>query len=102
MSAQKRHYEKNRQQYLDRNKRRTQQARAIARAAKEVPCADCGVQYPFYVMDFDHRPDEEKVTEVTKLVTNLTKMVKEIEKCDVVCANCHRQRTWDRQQHLPV
>ena len=33
--------------------RRTE-TQAIIVAAKNVPCMDCGVRYPTYVMDFDH------------------------------------------------
>src|SRR5207245_2408021 len=40
---------------------------AFIRAAKNVPCTDCGVKYPYYVMDFDHARGE-KVTEVSKLI----------------------------------
>lgn len=25
------------------------------RQLKEVPCGDCNIKYPYYVMDFDHR-----------------------------------------------
>ncbi len=32
-----------------------EETRVIVREAKSVPCADCGVKYPYYVMDFDHR-----------------------------------------------
>jgi hypothetical protein len=47
-------------------------------------------------MDFDHRNPEEKEYEISKLISGcqLTKLWKELEKCDVVCANCHRERTF--------
>ncbi len=65
---------------------------------KSRPCADCGIQYPFYVMDFDHR---EGVTKEFALnsVTRLTReaILREIAKCDVVCSNCHRERTHQRR-----
>jgi hypothetical protein len=59
------------------------------------PCLDCGVSYPFYVMDFDHvRGTKRK--EVSSLST-LKSIKAEIEKCDLVCANCHRHRTFSRK-----
>lgn len=66
------------------------------------PCADCGQKYPYYVMDFDHRDKEQKVADVSKLlrVKGTVAVFDEIEKCDVVCANCHRMRTHRRQDHL--
>ena len=59
---------------------------------------DCGESYPHYVMDFDHRPDSPKVGNVARMVANgqRTKVFEEIKKCDVVCSNCHRERTFQR------
>ncbi|MBA3694184.1 MAG: hypothetical protein H0X15_11020 [Acidobacteria bacterium] len=55
-----------------------------------------------YVMDFDHRVGEEKKAHVSRLVgmMNLQNLLDEIEKCDVVCANCHRIRTYERNQRF--
>lgn len=58
------------------------------------PCVDCKVQYPYYVMDFDHvRGRKQK--NVMELVPTLSKkkIDEEIAKCEVVCSNCHRIRT---------
>jgi hypothetical protein len=50
-------------------------------------------------MDFDHKPGFEKVKNVSQ--ANTFAMVEsEMAKCDLVCANCHRIRTWNRKQHL--
>lgn len=51
-------------------------------------------------MDFDHRPDEVKVKNVSQLKT-LDDVKAEIAKCDVVCSNCHRLRTKRRGQWGP-
>lgn len=55
-----------------------------------------------YVMDFDHCVGEEKKAHVSRLVgmMNLQNLLDEIEKCDVVCANCHRIRTYERNQRF--
>jgi hypothetical protein len=68
--------------------------------AKNVPCMDCGVSYPSYVMDFDHRDPSQKVANVSQLARrgNWIKIKAEIEKCDVICANCHRERTHGRSK----
>jgi len=45
-------------------------------------------------IDFHHRNPEEKELTIGKLVANgrsWEKCVKEAEKCDMVCANCHRE-----------
>lgn len=68
---------------------------------KEKPCADCTVSYPYYVMDFDHK--EEKQFNISssknKKLENRSKLLGEISKCDLVCANCHRVRTQKRRKH---
>src|ERR1043165_4006429 len=91
------HYKRNKRAYLDRNARAYQRHRELIRQAKSRPCADCGVQYPYYVMDFDHRDGEDKLFELHSVNrTTATGILREIEKCDVVCSNCHRERTYQR------
>lgn len=55
------------------------------------PCADCGNFYPSYVMDFDHQRDKSFTIGNRQYIMNQVKA--EIEKCEVVCSNCHRERT---------
>ena len=63
------------------------------------PCADCGQQYPHYVTDFDHvrGVKRAKVAECTNCSWRV--FLEELIKCDLVCANCHRLRTFDRGQY---
>jgi len=76
--------------------------RDIARFEKQIPCKDCGKSYPFYVMDFDHLPEKEKSFNIsrTREYNSIIKLRKEIAKCDVVCSNCHRERTYRRRFQL--
>ncbi len=101
-AANRRYYERNREAHIARAQRRKQLAGEAVRRAKERPCADCGVQYPYYVMDFDHRDGEEKVAMLSKMwwSASVARVEAEIAKCDLVCANCHRQRTHERAQNL--
>lgn len=59
---------------------------------------DCGIKYPKYVMDFDHRDPVTKRFSIGADIgsMSLTRIVEEAAKCDVVCANCHRERTHGR------
>ncbi|MGQ0670734.1 MAG: hypothetical protein ACT4PO_13860 [Actinomycetota bacterium] len=101
----RRHYARNVGRYrasaTARNKRRRDAMRRILREAKNRPCSDCGVRYPHYVMDFDHRERSEKCFNIGRdaLAGRCSEeaLRREIEKCDVVCANCHRMRT---QRHV--
>lgn len=70
----------------------------IAEIKENAKCADCGNSYPACAMDFDHIEDN-KDSSVSSMISSLrTKedIAKEIEKCEIVCANCHRIRTRDR------
>jgi hypothetical protein len=77
--------------------------RRLVHPYKNVPCADCNQRFPPVCMDFDHRIPSEKsfglsVGAVPKSVKDEL-LLKEISKCDVVCANCHRLRTFARSSN---
>jgi hypothetical protein len=58
-------------------------------------CLDCGEHDP-RVLEFDHREQSSKKGSVSRLVSgrhSLERIMEEIEKCDVRCANCHKLRT---------
>ena len=80
-------------------KRRKEIEAPVIRQLKSNPCMDCGKSFPYYVMDFDHRPDEKKSFEIAKSLYRygLERVLAEINKCDLLCANCHRIRTHKRQ-----
>jgi hypothetical protein len=57
------------------------------------------IWYPPFVMDFDH-VSGDKIDDICNLrrkTANWWKILEEIEKCDLVCANCHRARTHYRR-----
>jgi hypothetical protein len=90
-----RSYQKtNRARLHQHYQKRKAERHRIVHEAKNRPCADCGNRYPHYVMDFDHLGDK-KFTIAGKQ-TSLDQLREEIAKCEVVCANCHRERTWQR------
>lgn len=67
---------------------------------RDVPCLDCGRRFPFYVMQFDHRDPTEKRDTVSRMIgrAGTEKILAEVAKCDIVCANCHRNRTYQRRR----
>lgn len=76
---------------------------SIIHEYKNHPCKDCGVSYPYYVMDFDHLNGEEKLFNISKIGNfkgkdGKKKLIAEIQKCEVVCSNCHRERTHERKE----
>lgn len=92
------HYERNKSTYLERNKRYEAEIKEKIDALKSVPCADCNKIFPPICMDFDHISGD-KIDNVSQLMNSnsLKKILAEIEKCEVVCACCHRIRTKDRK-----
>lgn len=68
---------------------------------KSKPCTDCGNSFPTCCMDFDHRLGTVKSYNVASMFAhhyNKELILKELDKCDLVCANCHRIRTRDRRK----
>lgn len=92
-------------QYYDRNidavKKRTKAAKKealglVASIKASNPCLDCGLIHHFFQMDFDHVRGKKRLSlgaAVQKGWAEDTLWI-EIFKCDLVCANCHRGRTW--------
>ena len=95
------YYVRNREKAIrrahDRRVRRISKNQSAARAYKDVPCTDCGGRFPPHVMDFDHILGD-KTENISKMVYTAEPgaLRKEIEKCEIVCANCHRERTMQR------
>ena len=57
------------------------------------PCIDCGESDPV-VLEFDHREDKEyEISKLILSVASLSKLSREISKCDVRYSNCHRRKT---------
>lgn len=79
-------------------KRNHQRNLTEMRKAKAKPCTDCGIRYPYYVMQFDHLRDKKYDLGSGKARSIGREAFKtEIAKCEVVCANCHMERTHVRR-----
>lgn len=74
-----------------RRRQRIKKALVEERGGK---CSDCGTTGPPYIFDFDHRnPEEKEFTISGSSHIGEEKIRAEANKCDLVCANCHRIRT---------
>ena len=104
----------NRQNYLDNRAReiarvRRNQKVAVDRVRQllraylaEHPCVDCG-EADAGVLEFDHLRD--KSDDVSRMVSSglsWDRVLSEIAKCEVRCANCHRRITRRRRETLGV
>lgn len=64
------------------------------------PCKDCGEKDPI-VLEFDHLSDKDRaIAQLIICGVSVEKIQSEIDKCEVVCANCHRRRTARRGNHF--
>lgn len=95
--------EKNKQREA-RKRRRRSILKAIQDLKEENPCLDCEEYYPYFVMDYHHRDPETKERCIATMVqrgVRLDKILQEIDKCDLLCSNCHRLREfYARGLHL--
>jgi hypothetical protein len=95
----KEHYAKYKEEYLERinirKKIKTSENRVnLLEYFKTHHCVVCAESNPI-VLDFDHKDEKEKKYGISSMIYsyNWTTILAEIEKCDVLCANCHRIRT---------
>jgi len=64
-------------------------------------CVDCGEKYPHWLLDWDHVPERgRKKGSPNQLAARHGMKIgmQEMQKCDIVCPNCHRIRTYNRNQ----
>lgn len=61
-----------------------------------IGCADCGYKGHHAALEFDHVKGEKELN--VCFSKSIEQAKKEIKKCEVVCANCHKIRTFERLQ----
>lgn len=90
---------KHRDEVTGRVKRLAGKKKLLVLAAKNVPCTDCGNRFRPECMDFDHVRGTKSwnVSAMVERSFSVETILKEIAKCEVVCANCHRTRTVERK-----
>jgi hypothetical protein len=94
----KEHYKNNKEQRKKLNLEQKTKIREYITQQKQKPCHDCGKTYPHYVMDFDHLSNKEfQISFAIVAKYSLKRIEKEIQKCELVCSNCHRIRTHNRR-----
>jgi hypothetical protein len=94
----KAHYYANKAYYIERNRRNKKRMLAFIRALKDNKCCtDCRKKFRFYVLHFDHVRGTKKYDVSRMLGMGSEKAIlAEVAKCELVCANCHAERTYAR------
>jgi hypothetical protein len=93
------YHQRVRERRKEQKRRKKEEFQAWYRAMKEsLPCTDCGGCYHHAAMQFDHLPGFEKRGELGRVqrYASLQLVLDEIAKCEIVCANCHAVRTFER------
>lgn len=92
------HYRENKSKRVEQNKLNRESIRDYIRRVKHnKKCVDCGISYPYWIMQFDHVRGKKLFNLSTAPgKAGKEKVDIEISKCDIVCANCHFDRTHRR------
>lgn len=62
-------------------------------------CIDCGYAENPVALDFDHRDPEQKIRKIAEMRNySWKRILAELDKCDIRCANCHRIKTYNLNQ----
>lgn len=93
------YYPRKKKQFIEAAARHYLRKKEFINSVKDVPCKDCGKKYPPICMDFDHTNGEKRLAISALLAKGMPmeKILNEIKKCEPICSNCHRIRTWKRQ-----
>jgi hypothetical protein len=75
-------------------------ARQYLNFLKSQPCMDCAGSFNPWQMDFDHRDRRYKLFNLSSSISGKStkQIITEANKCDVVCSNCHRNRTHKQEK----
>ena len=87
----KEHYLRNKTQYVTRaEKHNTKMAKLFQEFKDSLSCSVCG-EPQACCLDFHHIRDKEFAISEAIAKVGITKLVEELEKCSVLCSNCHRK-----------
>lgn len=81
---------------VTRHRKHTTSALSAYKVARG--CVDCGYNAHSEALDFDHLPGKGKRLCISAMRSlSMSIILSEVEKCEIVCANCHRVRTAARR-----
>jgi transcription elongation factor Elf1 len=100
---QKEHYKNNKDYYKSKAKvaklaQREWNRSFVHRVKRIFGCADCG-ESDSVILEFDHVKGEKRanIADMVHRPLCIDSIKKEIRKCEVRCANCHRRKTHERR-----
>jgi len=85
--------------YKNQQKTRDSNSRKVWDLLSLSECTDCKISDP-RVLQYDHIPGSDKKFSISRACSGMTiswkRIKEEIDKCEIVCANCHQIRTAQR------
>lgn len=92
-------YQNNPQKRLSYNVARYRETMEWMRTLKSKPCTDCGHIFNSVAMQWDHIASDKtiNIADAIKKGWSKKRILIEVGKCELVCANCHAVRTWNRK-----
>ena len=99
----RKHYLKTQKETIQRTRENKAQLKAEWQAYKSsLKCIKCGFNH-IAALDFHHEDPSTKEHNVNRLISNkqFTKAYEEIQKCIVLCANCHRIHHYEEKKKPP-
>src|SRR2546425_1354527 len=80
---------------------RAENKRQLIEYLQAHPCIDCG-ETDIIVLEFDHvRDKRDNIATLVSSSRTWPRILAEVQKCEVRCANCHRLKTAQRRGHRP-
>lgn len=100
----KKNYQENKEHILDQRKEYQKEWYKFFNDLKDnKECVDCKNKFPYFVLQWDHLENKEfAISEGVRMTKMKSLILKEIEKCELVCANCHAFRTYNRKHKNAV
>jgi len=99
----RKHYALNKDKYRANVKAFRQRFRDFLVGLKNQPCVDCKIKYDPWIMQFDHIDSTTKTMDISDIMCKVGSrklLLEEVSKCELVCANCHADRTYKRLKNL--
>jgi hypothetical protein len=100
----KQHYQNNKQYYVDKAAEQTKKfldkIEIVKQERLKNGCSVCGMYHPA-VMDFHHLdPNKKEFTIAKSRTKSESKFLEELDKCVVLCSNCHRILHWRERNNV--
>jgi transcription elongation factor Elf1 len=95
-------YQRHKERLLEKRKQHYKKLREwIIQYKSNLYCILCGEAHPA-CLQFHHRNREEKSFTISHLIArthvSIDRLKKEIDKCDILCGNCHAKLHWQERR----